>query len=678
MRISTFAARMYVVLAGILITSITASAQVLSVTPTTVTATGTAGAAVASQSVNIRKSGKSVMKWTVSPPSASWLSVSPLSGTNSGTLTVSFPGTFSAGTSLQASFVVNANGGQSQVVTVNLTVGSTASAPPPVTLTGLSISGPTSVTVGQTAQYTAIAQLSDGSTKALTSGTPPSWSTSNSSIATITQLSGVLTAVGAGTVAVQAIYGGIAAQMGVNVAATSGSQIPALLLSCPANISTTSSSGSPVVVTYSATTSGGVAPVTVTGSPASGSSFPVGTTPVSVTANSSDGQTASCGFSVTVTYSAPPPPPPPSGVGPQSTITCPAGAVDIFPGANIQDVVNQFPGTTTFCLKPGIFSIRSAITPKTGNTFVGEYGAILDGSNWVTTDTTQAAFRSHNQDIDYVTIRNLVIRKMPQRGIHAYYYMSDHWTVEYNEIASSVDVGIVVPPSSLIRNNYIHHNTYAGYMGPSASNSTFDSNEIAYNGWEQKVGETTNVTFRNNFVHHNVGIGIWYDSHNTGALIEGNRVEDNGHIGIFYEISSDAIIRNNTIQRNAEAGIMLSVSKNVQVYNNTLDSNFRGITYYLNCPSMSDTTVDLANNTAHDNAITVGTQSGAFASLFSYGSCTSTQVAPYLNGSKNLTFSHNTYRVPSTSGRWWVWGVDLKWWSDWQGLGQDVTSTMSQ
>ena len=63
---------------------------------------------------------------------------------------------------------------------------------------------------------------------------------------------------------------------------------------------------------------------------------------------------------------------------------------------------------------------------------------------------------------------------------------------------------------------------------------------------------------------------------------------------------------------------------------------------------------------------------------FSYGNCTSTQVAPYLNGSKNLTFSHNTYRVPSTSGRWWVWGVDLKWWSDWQGLGQDVTSTVSQ
>ena len=222
--------------------------------------------------------------------------------------------------------------------------------------------------------------------------------------------------------------------------------------------------------------------------------------------------------------------------------------------------------------------------------------------------------------------------------------MSDRWTIEYNEIAASRNTGIVIPPSSLIRNNYIHHNTSAGYMGPYAHNSTFDSNEIAYNGGDQKLGETTNVTFRNNFVHHNVGAGIWYDSNNTGALVEGNRVEDNEWMGIFYEISSDAIIRNNTIRRNGEAGIMLSVSKNVQIYNNTLEHNFRGITYFLNCASVGGpTNFDLTNNTARDNTITVGTQSGAFASVFSYSSCTSTQVAAYLNGSKNLTFSHNRY-----------------------------------
>ena len=191
------------------------------------------------------------------------------------------------------------------------------------------------------------------------------------------------------------------------------------------------------------------------------------------------------------TSSAPPPPPPPatSAYGPQATITCPAGAVSIVPGQSIQSSVNVYPGTTTFCLRAGVHYVTSSVTPKTGNTFVGEYGAILDGSNWSTTDTTQAAFRAHNQNIDYVTIRNLVIRKMPQKGIHAFYWLTpDHWTIENNEITGN-HTGLLFPDHSMIRNNYIHHNygnpsgaTAAerggGYVGYYASYTTFENNEI--------------------------------------------------------------------------------------------------------------------------------------------------------------------------------------------------------
>ena len=80
---------------------------------------------------------------------------------------------------------------------------------------------------------------------------------------------------------------------------------PTLTVSCPANSSVASTTGSGVVVNYTATASGGIAPISVNGSPASGSTFPVGTTTVSVTAQSSDGQTARCSFTVTVTYTAP-------------------------------------------------------------------------------------------------------------------------------------------------------------------------------------------------------------------------------------------------------------------------------------------------------------------------------------------------------------------------------------
>src|SRR5262249_18702185 len=50
-------------------------------------------------------------------------------------------------------------------------------------------------------------------------------------------------------------------------------------------------------------------------------------------------------------------------------------------------------------------------------------------------------------------------------GIHACYYMPDHWMIEYNEIALNRYPGIVISGSSLIQKNYIHHNTtIAGYV----------------------------------------------------------------------------------------------------------------------------------------------------------------------------------------------------------------------
>ena len=376
-----------------------------------------------------------------------------------------------------------------------------------------------------------------------------------------------------------------------------------------------------------------------------------------------------------------------SSYGPQATITCPAGAVDIVPGQFIQGIVDLYPGTTTFCLRAGVHYLTSSITPKTGNTFVGEYGAILDGANWTTSDSTQGAFRAHNQDIDFVTIRNLVIRNMSQKGIHAFYWMADHWTIESNEIAAN-KTGIVFPSNSVVRNNYIHHNygnplsadaslRGGGFGGYYATHTIFDSNEISYNGKEQKVMESQNVTFRNNFVHHNQADGIWYDGGNPGALIEGNRVEDNARNGIFYEASDGSVIRNNTIRRSGDTGVFISTSQNSEIYGNTLENNFRAITYFVDCGAMVGRTIDLQNNWAHDNIIRVGTQSGAFATGMSYtADCTPTQVTTYHSGAKNLRFSHNTYYVPDVGGWFWLWN-GIKQWFPWLSFGHDLDGVVT-
>jgi hypothetical protein len=437
-----------------------ASAQpVLSVSPTLVNAQGSAGTNLTSQTVQVRNDGKRALKWSVVGPTANWLVVSPTSGTNAGSVTLSFQTSALPVGVYGTAFAVQSNTGQSILITVGIQIDAAAAVLPP---TGTTSPGGTTTT------------SPDGTT------TPPA--------ASIVDAAGAIWTVGADR--------GILRN---NVHVGTGDSILWKNSTIYVNNRTYPDANGSWWQWAGGSWTQVANPLTGSVSPAPAP--------------------------------APAPTPPPSGVGPQSTIACPAGAVDIWPGQSIPLIVSSYPSSTTFCLRAGVHYLTSSVTPKTGNTFVGEYGAILDGSGWSTTDDTQAAFRAHNQDIDYVTIRNLVIRNMPQQGIHAYYWMADHWTLEFNEIAYN-KIGVEFAPDFLIRNNYIHHNVGispsstnpaergGGYQGFRSDNTTFDSNEIAYNGREQKVGLSANVTFRNNFVHHNIGDGIWYDTNsNAGAVI---------------------------------------------------------------------------------------------------------------------------------------------------------------
>jgi hypothetical protein len=75
---------------------------------------------------------------------------------------------------------------------------------------------------------------------------------------------------------------------------------PALAIVCP-DPTATSPLGFPVIVNFGPTVSGGLAPVGSSCSPASGSLFPVGTTPLTCTAVDTAKQVASCSATVVVT-----------------------------------------------------------------------------------------------------------------------------------------------------------------------------------------------------------------------------------------------------------------------------------------------------------------------------------------------------------------------------------------
>ncbi len=473
-------------------------------------------------------------------------------------------------------------------------------------------------------------------------------------------------------------------QYSVTVTGSFPSPPAPLTVTCPLPVIAYTPDGNAMAVTFAATTTGGTAPITITYSPASGSTFAVGTTGVVATAVSTDGQTAICSFSVTVKDASAS-----TLRGPQATITCPVGSVRIVVGASIQAAVDASPAGASFCIAAGTHTITAPITPKSGNTFVGEYGAILDGSSWVTSNEAYGAFAAYGgMLIKGVTIRNLVIQDMPQKGIHDRETCTG-WTVENCEITGCRS-GLVMSAGFTCRNNYLHHNGN-GLTGQDVSNYAFpitrdyplltnlcENNEISYGGDQQKAINSAAITWRNNWFHHNDFAGLWNDGEGNGSIIEGNIVEDNGGPGIFVELSIGITIRNNTLRRNADQAIFVSTTRDSLVENNIMADNFRGVVLFLNCASLTqgwEWLPDLRNNTIRSNSTQV--QLGAMAAMFSSTNCSGGDLTPYENNSKNNNFITNHYTVPGGAGSYWYWSsAGFQTFPNWQGLGKDTGGTV--
>ncbi len=373
-----------------------------------------------------------------------------------------------------------------------------------------------------------------------------------------------------------------------------------------------------------------------------------------------------------------------TGRGPQMSISPPFGSVDINPGDNMQAVVDANPAGTTYAIKAGTHPVTGACVPKTGDTFIGEYGAILDGSTWVESDPTQAAFRAHNQNIDSVTISNLTIQHMPQRAVHAFKDFSTGWVIDHCELAYGF-TGVQLSDAATIQHSKIHDfigdphasspaDRGGAYTGDLVDNILLDNNEFSFNGPEQKILEGSGHIVRNNW-YHDTWTGIWFDGDNTNVLVEDNLFEDIDLQAIFYEISEQGTIRRNTVRR-AESGLFLSTSKHVEFYENVIEDCWRGINIFLQCVAVGGGAIgwDLADNAFHDNVIRVGSRSGSYAALFSHaGTC---DVTPWSSNAKNNVFSNNAYSAPDLTSAWFLWADVNRTFAQWHALPQDAGSTL--
>ncbi len=422
----------------------------------------------------------------------------------------------------------------------------------------------------------------------------------------------------------------------------------------------------PVNVTYSAT--GGT--ITQAGLYTAGSS--AGTFRAMATAGNGRADTAA----ITVTALTPPPPP---------SAGC-SGGIAVAVGASLQSAIDANPSGATFCLKAGTHK-RLSVTAKTGQTFVCEAGAVLDGEN-----VAGVAFKSSGGNPDRVTIKGCHLTRYnpgAQAGVvmaggHNPADRTDGWLLEDVEISySNSGTGLVLGDHLVCRRCNLHHNDVQNVAGQGRGILIEDSelaygnyrklNDWGFSGGGSKFVLTDSLVVRRTYAHHNHGPGLWTDIDNIHVTYENNRIEDNAGPGIYHEISYSARICGNTIKRNGfgftgwvwGAGIQISASggsgnEQIEICNNVLEGNRMDImAAQQNRGSGAYGPHDVRNLWVHDNTILSrnGAQSGAAQDN---GADLST---------RNIRFDRNTYRA--NHPRPFGWANGARTWTDWRGFGHD-------
>jgi nitrous oxidase accessory protein NosD len=277
-----------------------------------------------------------------------------------------------------------------------------------------------------------------------------------------------------------------------------------------------------------------------------------------------------------------------------------------------------------FVFSPGVYTGVS-IQPKSGQRFLGEPGAVLDGNG------TAFAFRSGAGD---VVISGLEITDYRPASRDGVVQGGTGWLVQGNHIHHNGEIGVHDLVGGRVIGNNIHHNGRYGIAG--GGFVLVEGNEIAYNANEigltgdsggTKFVFTTDLVVRDNYVHGNCGHGLWADIDNVNVLTENNRVVANRGNGIFYEIGCGpgGVIRNNHVEGNGfperyaswmgdTAGIVVALTSGVEVYGNTLVNNTKGIGGiqwdHPGVGLVKRCTPQLSNLNVHGNVIT---QSGGAA-----------------------------------------------------------------
>ncbi len=362
-------------------------------------------------------------------------------------------------------------------------------------------------------------------------------------------------------------------------------------------------------------------------------------------------------------------------VGPREGVKPPEGATVVTPETrNLALLVAFLPPNVTLYFSAGEYTtIKFPITPKTGQVYMGDKGAVIVNR------TTLPTFYSEAAD---VTITNLTLDgggpEFPKGLVTA----PHHWTITNCEIRNANAVAVMMFDRSVVRDCYIHRYGQTGVHGdgPNVEVTGCDigiGNQAFKYPVNVEVGSvkfwgTTDALVESNSLHDNIGPGLWLDG-TQRSTARFNRAYNNSRFGIQFEVSRTGTISENLCESNGYnspgnpvsmrwlfgSGIFIETAYDVLVTKNVLKNNANGIGVVCEYrPEVSeawqfrqDGVPFTGSVRITDNDVTMNKAGCRTGVVWDFEK---NAPNPFANG--NIVFSGNKYTLGSVSG--FVWNSD--------------------
>jgi len=234
----------------------------------------------------------------------------------------------------------------------------------------------------------------------------------------------------------------------------------------------------------------------------------------------------------------------------------------VSPSDNLQALVDSAPAGQAFRLAPGLYRLAQ-VTPRDGDVFYGEPGALLNGSRlltefshegsvWIGSGVTQekgqatgycekgfsACIYPEDLFIDDTLLRRVSSRAEVKAGRWYFDYANHRVILGDDPSGRRVELGqLRFAFGGKAENVTVRGFVIEKYAVP----SQFGAIDMSGAGWTVEENEVR-------FVH---GAGI---SGSASATVRGNSLHHNGQQGLHFGAGSDILVENNTIAYNNTAG----------------------------------------------------------------------------------------------------------------------------